>query len=829
MRKKKLLSFLVSLVMLLGLFPTAVFAAEGTVNSGGGENLANSQRSSSGIYVLMNIPYQDFYLAELNRDVQPVDAVSSATKTKPRTGTLAGGSYHVNPDGSDISGVIYPVYVEDPSVLEGLTEITDESSVSITVINRGQETTTEYRGKDALFEAPNYAFYRLNEPPAQYKTLSGTQGSFVFSAVSGAAQTVNGVTGEVTIGARHADIEITLSGTTGIEQGDKVSGIILTDSDENKYALRHIANIWRAVEVGWNLGEFDLNGKTIKNIRYYTQDAVIDYPVEIAIGNSGYVLMNIPYNEFYAAELGEGAQLVDAVSSATKMKPRTGTLAGGSYHVNADGSDISGVIYPVFVEDMSQLEGLAQITDESSVDITVTNRGTETTTTYTGKDALFEAPDHAYYVLSEKPSRYKKLVVGEDGSLSFGAVTGRATTVEGVTGEVNSSGRHVNIEIKLTGTEGVESGDKISGIILTDAEGNNYALRHIANIWRAIEIGWNYDELPLDGKTITNIRYIKQDTVIDYPVDISIKPNPGEVTAEFKGPKYIKLTGIPDDIENPKATVQTKVGKGETATVIAENVDVKRGIITTTDVAEDGQIYSITVISDNYGDINTEALYTKPADPDAPYIPYNPDKPDSPDKPDTPDNPDVSDWPFTDVEEKPGDWVYDAVKYVYENDIMTGMTKTYFGAAETLSRGQFATILYRIANPAGVIYRQVFPDVRESDWFGLPVSWANQAGIIKGYINGYFGPADSITREQLATMLYRFAKYFGYDTSQKADFGKYPDADRVSDWARDAMQWAVGTGIIKGQNGGKYLDPQGNASRAECATMIQRFMEKYVK
>ena len=226
--------------------------------------------------------------------------------------------------------------------------------------------------------------------------------------------------------------------------------------------------------------------------------------------------MNIPYDKFYEAE---GVAGVDAVTSATLNKPRTGTLAGGSYHVNSDGSDITGIIYPVFVKDLSALESYTKITDESSVEITVTNRGTPTTTTYAGKDALFEAPSYAYYTLSEKPARYKTL--NEDGS--FSAVSGRAASVEGVTGNVTVGARHADIEIALTGTEGIDSSSVISGIVLTDGEGNKYGLRHIANIWRGTEIGWDNDEFDLFGKTITNIRYYTQEAVIDFPTKIVVR------------------------------------------------------------------------------------------------------------------------------------------------------------------------------------------------------------------------------------------------------------------------------------------------------------------
>ena len=150
----------------------------------------SAQAEETGAYVLMNIPYAEFYAAEVT-DASAMDAVTSATLMKPRTGGLAGGSYHVSADGSEITGVIFPVYVEDVSVLAvlGGTEITDESSVSITVTNRGQESTTAYEGKDALFEAPSYSWYSLAETPSQFKKLTIADGKPAFSKASAEAET----------------------------------------------------------------------------------------------------------------------------------------------------------------------------------------------------------------------------------------------------------------------------------------------------------------------------------------------------------------------------------------------------------------------------------------------------------------------------------------------------------------------------------------------------------------------------------------------------------------------------------------------------------------
>lgn len=120
------------------------------------------------VYVLMNIPYDVFYKAETTNNDVKVDAFTSATKNKTRTGSLAGGSYHVNADGSDITGITYPVKVDSSVDLSKYKQVTDSDSVSITVTNRGKTTTTEYKGKDALFENESYAYYTLSETPVNY-------------------------------------------------------------------------------------------------------------------------------------------------------------------------------------------------------------------------------------------------------------------------------------------------------------------------------------------------------------------------------------------------------------------------------------------------------------------------------------------------------------------------------------------------------------------------------------------------------------------------------------------------------------------------------------
>ncbi len=181
---------------------------------------------------------------------------------------------------------------------------------------------------------------------------------------------------------------------------------------------------------------------------------------------------------------------------------------------------------------------------------------------------------------------------------------------------------------------------------------------------------------------------------------------------------------------------------------------------------------------------------------------------------------------FDDVKE--GDWYYDYVEYAFKNNLMTGLDEKRFGPVQQLARAQFAVILHRMNDEPAIEYTEKFQDVGDDIWYTDAILWANSIGVVNGYSNSkMFGPADDINREQMAVMMYRYADYKGYDISAAGDFSKFSDALSVNDFAKDAMKWAVGTGIITGKDNGKKLDPQGYASRAECATIMMRFMEKY--
>ena len=262
-----------------------------------------------------------------------------------------------------------------------------------------------------------------------------------------------------------------------------------------------------------------------------------------------YVLMNIPYGEFYKAELSENAPAVDAVSSATMNKTRSG-LAAGSYHVNADGSDITGVIYPVRVK-TSDLSGLTQVTDSSSVSITTTLKGKTSTTEYKGQDALFESESHSYYYLSSTPSFYKEATLS-DGKWTFGKATGAASEGTATIAKFKTSGHHTDYEIKVE-SDKITKGQKVYAVVVTDTDGNSYGLRHVAEIWHAIELGFEADSA-LVGKTISAVTYYTDDGVIKLnlaeklhvPVISGAKAEVAKSAADAKE-TTLTLSGFPED------------------------------------------------------------------------------------------------------------------------------------------------------------------------------------------------------------------------------------------------------------------------------------------
>ena len=292
---KKGLTVAMAAAMLAG--PVSVPAV---FNNGVAVVKADETNKEQDIYVLMNIPYADFYKAELNKNDVKVDVTTSATKAKTRS-TLANGSYHADNTGEHISGITYPVKIKAGTDLSNLTKITDASKVSITVNMKGKETTTEYKGKDALFESADYSYYVLSTAPAYYKELTVNEdGTYSFGKTTATEKTVEGAAIEkFKTSSKYGDYQLNLN-FDKVADSDQISGntkvlaAVITTTDGTQYGLRHVENIWKGTEFAWGTGfttqshgcpisgehYASMMGKTIDAVTYYTENGVVKYDID---------------------------------------------------------------------------------------------------------------------------------------------------------------------------------------------------------------------------------------------------------------------------------------------------------------------------------------------------------------------------------------------------------------------------------------------------------------------------------------------------------------------------------------------------------------------
>ena len=335
---KKGLTVAMAAAMLAG--PVSVPAV---FNNGVSVVKADETNKGQDVYVLMNIPYADFYKAELNNNNVKVDVTTSATKAKTRS-TYANGSYHADNTGDHISGITYPVKIKAGTDLSNLKKITDASKVSITVNIKGKETTTEYKGKDALFESADYSYYVLSTAPAYYKELTVNEnGTYSFGKTTATEKKVEGAAIEkFKTSSKYGDYQLNLNfdkvaDSDQIRGNTKVLAAVITTTDGTQYGLRHVENIWKGTEFAWGTGfttqshgcpisgehYASMMGKTIDAVTYYTENGVVKYDikdtyvpvkfdtsafkVENADVTSGSVKVTLPtlpkdYNAEYTAE-----------------------------------------------------------------------------------------------------------------------------------------------------------------------------------------------------------------------------------------------------------------------------------------------------------------------------------------------------------------------------------------------------------------------------------------------------------------------------------------------------------------------------------------------
>ena len=269
----------------------------------------------------------------------------------------------------------------------------------------------------------------------------------------------------------------------------------------------------------------------------------------------------------------------------------------------------------------------------------------------------------------------------------------------------------------------------------------------------------------------------------------------------------------------PSASYAITVEASDNGTVTASRTRAPKGLTVTLTVKPDEgyKLDTITVTDKNGNEIkltdkgNGKYTFTMPASAVTVEASFTKD-----------DGSVSTGLPFTDV--KADDWFYEAVKYVYDNKLMDGTSATTFAPLMTTNRAMIVTILWRLEGQPETDATLSFTDVESGVWYTDAVNWAASKGIVKGYSDTVFAPNDTVTREQLATILYRYAEYKEYDVSAKGDLTTFADGAKTSSWAAEAMEWAVGSSLLSGKDGGK-LDPTGTATRAEVATILMRFME----
>lgn len=312
---------------------------------------------------------------------------------------------------------------------------------------------------------------------------------------------------------------------------------------------------------------------------------------------SQYVLMNIPYDEFYKADLNNNPVAVDATTSATKQKTRN-TLAAGSYHADSEGNHINGVTFPVKVTDdfYDNNKGYTQITDDSKVDITTNIKGKVSTTTYEGKKALFESADYSYYVLSEVPSYYKTATVGTDKKLSFGAVNGTKTQIasDKVTTKFKTKTKYGDYQLNLDGIKdamGFEDDDVVYGVIVSIDDNTDYAMRHVENIWKTEKLAWSVGIVTdshgctlssnhyksMVGKTIKNVTYYTSKGIFTLPVNYKVLEHAKEAAVEAENAAVSAgqtnlAVALPADFNSAYAVTDAKGNEVNGFNVTEENL-----------------------------------------------------------------------------------------------------------------------------------------------------------------------------------------------------------------------------------------------------------------
>ena len=412
---------------------------------------AGDDQTTGEAYVLMNIPYDDFYKAELKNNDVKVDAFTSATLNKSRTAGMMNGNsaYHTDVEGTNLAGVTFPVKVSDLALLKDQKKVTDDDSVTITVTNKGQTASNTYTGKDSLIENASYSYYVLSEVPGYYKELTVNEdGSFTFSDVKGAQEKTVEATAELKTQSKYGDYQLKINNETFSSlistSTDKIYGATVNTTDGTEYGMRHLENIWKGYELAWCTGFTtsvhgcptssehykSMMGKTIDSVTYYTDKGIITFDVndEKVLTKTGVkaTVANIHTTDTEAAVTLDGTlpegfaakYTVDGTEVAyADGKITTGTLAAGSHTLVI--SDENGEYAPIQASFYAKEAAVPAAYDaENSKLVPAEGSTEEQLTAYIKTITAVTVGDKTY----QATGKGAKVIVKEDGTLDFSGI-----------------------------------------------------------------------------------------------------------------------------------------------------------------------------------------------------------------------------------------------------------------------------------------------------------------------------------------------------------------------------------------------------------------------
>lgn len=541
-----------------------------------------------------------------------------------------------------------------------------------------------------------------------------------------------------------------------------------------------------------------------------------------------FVLMNIPYEGFYHEEADTVAKPFEA---ATAEVIKDYSKLAGTFH-DGDSGILEGIVFPVLVDPDTDLDGLTVAESE---------------------EELFGLPAYSYYELDVIPDCYKIIYYSDEIGYYFDWAEGPETEIDGEA-ELLTETKYGDFQLNLKDLDpalfGYESLDEIPacGVLIRTADEYGeyaYSLTHVQNVLSLSELAWSVglttevdgaaidaeSYADLNGETINAVWFITRE---------------GRVKVNFEG-IYVPIKLPADQASVKVANATTAAGTTTVTTVLPEDFEAEfsveglagatvneAGTALTYPTTAAAGTYKLTVEDKTgvYAPLTAEFTLTTSGGgggnsggggggggggrttPTTPVVTPIPE-------PEVPlaETPELT---FTDVPANA--WFANAVKFVVENGYMKGISDTLFGPEITTDRGMIVTILYRMAGSPAVTTTAPYSDVKAGMYYTDAVAWGSANGIVKGYTDGTFKPSKTITREELAAMLYRYEQFNGGGFTGAWYFPlTASDADSISEYADEAIHWCVMNGLISGFEDGT-LRPQGNATRAQVAAIIQRFV-----